>query len=41
LSRAMVRMIGRAFTVSDMAARSELGYRGRVSRAEGVSTYTT
>jgi nucleoside-diphosphate-sugar epimerase len=41
LSRAMVRMIGRAFTVSDMAARTELGYRGRVSRAEGVSTYTT
>jgi nucleoside-diphosphate-sugar epimerase len=41
LSRAMVRMIGRAFTVSDMAARSELGYLARVSPAEGVSTYTT
>lgn len=41
LSRGMVRMIGRAFSVNDMAARSELGYRGRVSRAEGVSTYRT
>jgi nucleoside-diphosphate-sugar epimerase len=39
LSRTMVRMIGREFTVSDAAARGELGYLARVSRAEGVATY--
>jgi hypothetical protein len=32
-------MIGREFTVSDAAARGELGYLARVSRAEGVATY--
>jgi nucleoside-diphosphate-sugar epimerase len=39
LSRTMVRMIGREFTVSDAVARDELGYLARVSRAEGVATY--
>jgi nucleoside-diphosphate-sugar epimerase len=39
LSRTMVRMIGREFTVSDAAARDEIGYLARVSRAEGVATY--
>jgi nucleoside-diphosphate-sugar epimerase len=39
LSRTLVRMIGREFTVSDTAARGELGYLARVSRAEGVATY--
>jgi len=39
LSRTMVRMIGREFTISDAAARGELGYLARVSRAEGIATY--
>jgi nucleoside-diphosphate-sugar epimerase len=39
LSRTMVRMIGREFTVSDAAARRELGYLARVARADGVATY--
>jgi nucleoside-diphosphate-sugar epimerase len=39
LSRTLVRMIGREFTVSDTAARGDLGYLARVSRAEGVATY--
>jgi hypothetical protein len=39
LSRTMVRMIGREFTVSDAGARDEIGYLARVSRAEGVATY--
>jgi nucleoside-diphosphate-sugar epimerase len=41
LSRTMVRMIGREFTVSDAAARDELGYLARVAHAEGVATYCT
>jgi nucleoside-diphosphate-sugar epimerase len=39
LSRTMVRMIGREFTVSDAAARAELGYLARLSRAEGIAAY--
>ena len=39
LSRTMVRMIGREFTINDAAARSDLGYLARVSRAEGIATY--
>ena len=39
LSRTMVRMIGREFTVSDAAAQAELGYRGEGSRADGMATY--
>jgi nucleoside-diphosphate-sugar epimerase len=39
LSRTMVRMIGREFTVSDAAAREELGYLAMVSRAQGLATY--
>jgi nucleoside-diphosphate-sugar epimerase len=39
LSRSMVRMIGKEFTINDTAAQTELGYRGKVSRAEGIETY--
>jgi nucleoside-diphosphate-sugar epimerase len=39
LSRTMVRLIGREFTTDDAAARQELGYIGKVSRAEGLATY--
>jgi nucleoside-diphosphate-sugar epimerase len=39
LSRAMVRLIGREFTTSDAAARREIGYVGRRSRAEGLAGY--
>lgn len=39
LTRTMVRMIGREFTTDDSAARRELGYVGKVSRAEGLATY--
>ena len=39
LSRTMVRMIGREFTISDAAARVELGYLARVSPTEGIATY--
>lgn len=39
ISRSMIRMIGRAFTVSDAAARRELGYIGRTSRAVGLQSY--
>lgn len=39
ISRAMMRMIGRAFSVDDTAARSALGYIGRVSRSEGLRRY--
>jgi nucleoside-diphosphate-sugar epimerase len=38
LSRTLVRMIGREFTTSDAAARSELGYFGRISRVDGLGT---
>lgn len=39
LSRSMVRMIGRAFTTSDAAARRDLGYIGTTSRADGLRMY--
>ena len=39
LSRSMVRMIGREFSVSDAAARRELGYVGKTSRDEGLRSY--
>ncbi len=39
LSRSMVRLIGRPFTTSDAAARTDLGYRGRRTRAEGLAGY--
>ena len=39
ISRSMVRMIGRPFTISDAAARRDLGYVGRVSRPEGEQSY--
>lgn len=37
LTRTMVRMIGREFTTSDRAARAELGYIGKTSRADGLN----
>jgi nucleoside-diphosphate-sugar epimerase len=40
LSRTMVRLIGREFTTSDAAARSQLGYVGRISRVSGFGTYS-
>ena len=39
VSRSMMRMIGREFSVNDAAARRELGYIGRTSRASGLRTY--
>lgn len=39
LSRAMVRLIGREFTVDDAAARRELGHVGGVSRDERLAAY--
>jgi nucleoside-diphosphate-sugar epimerase len=39
LSRSLVRMIGRAFTTNDAAARRELGYAGKTSRADGLRSY--
>lgn len=39
LSRTMVRMVGREFTTNDADARRDLGYTGKVSRAEGLSRY--
>jgi nucleoside-diphosphate-sugar epimerase len=39
LSRSMVRMIGREFSTNDGAARRELGYVGRTSRADGLRSY--
>jgi nucleoside-diphosphate-sugar epimerase len=41
VSRSMVRMIGREFSVNDAAARHELGYIGRTSRASGLRTYAS
>jgi hypothetical protein len=35
----MMRMIGREFTINDAAARRELGYVGRTSRATGLQNY--
>ncbi|HEX7389682.1 MAG TPA: NAD-dependent epimerase/dehydratase family protein [Acidiphilium sp.] len=39
VSRSMIRMIGREFTIDDAAARRELGYVGRTSRAAGLQRY--
>jgi nucleoside-diphosphate-sugar epimerase len=39
VSRSMMRMIGREFSVNDAAARRELGYAGRTSRAVGLRNY--
>lgn len=39
ISRSMIRMIGRAFTVNDAAARRELGYIGSASRSDGLQSY--
>ncbi len=39
LTRSMIRMIGREMTTNDAAARRDLGYVGRVSRADGLSAY--
>jgi nucleoside-diphosphate-sugar epimerase len=39
ISRSMIRMIGREFTVNDTAARRELGYVGRTLRNAGLQSY--
>ena len=39
ISRSMMRMIGREFTVNDACARRELGYVGKTSRAMGLRSY--
>jgi len=39
LTRSMIRMIGREMTTSDAAARRDLGYIGKVSRADGLAAY--
>jgi nucleoside-diphosphate-sugar epimerase len=39
MSRSMMRMIGREFSVNDAAARRELSYAGRTSRAVGLRSY--
>jgi nucleoside-diphosphate-sugar epimerase len=39
LSRSMVRMIGREFSTNDAAARRELGYVGKTTRADGLRIY--
>lgn len=39
ISRSMIRMIGREFSIDDGAARRELGYAGRTSRAAGLQSY--
>ncbi|KAA0911263.1 hypothetical protein [Pusillimonas sp. ANT_WB101] len=39
LSRTLVRMIGREFTLDDTAARRSLGYIGRTSRSQGLATF--
>ena len=39
LSRTMVRLIGRPFTTRDAAARKELGYMGKRTRADGLAAY--
>src|SRR5215472_6622167 len=39
ISRSMVRMIGREFSVNDASARRELGYVGKTSRAVGLRSY--
>ena len=39
VSRSMMRMIGREFSLNDAAARRELGYAGRTSRDVGLRSY--
>jgi len=39
LSRTLVRMIGREFTLDDAAARHALGYAGRTSRTQGLTAF--
>ena len=39
ISRSMIRMIGREFSVNDESARRELGYVGKTSRAMGLRSY--
>ncbi len=39
VSRSMMRMIGREFSLNDAAARRELGYAGRTSRSAGLLRY--
>jgi nucleoside-diphosphate-sugar epimerase len=39
ISRSLMRMIGREFTIDDAAAHRELGYVGRTSRADGLQNY--
>ena len=39
ISRSMMRMIGREFSVNDTAARRDLGYVGKTSRAVGLRGY--
>lgn len=39
ISRAMIRMIGREFSINDAAARRDLGYVGKVSRTDGLRSY--
>lgn len=39
ISRSMIRMIGRGFSINDSAARRDLGYVGRTSRAVGLRGY--
>ncbi|WP_157221038.1 NAD-dependent epimerase/dehydratase family protein [Flavisphingomonas formosensis] len=39
LSRSLVRMIGREFTIDDQAARRDLGYVGKTSRSAGRQMY--
>lgn len=40
MTRTMVRLIGRPFTTNDAKARAELGYAGKVKRAEGLKAYS-
>ena len=36
ISRSMMRMIGREFSVNDAASRRDLGYVGKTSRTDGL-----
>jgi nucleoside-diphosphate-sugar epimerase len=38
ISRSMMRMIGREFSINDAAARNELGYVGKTSRTNGLQS---
>lgn len=40
LTRSMIRMIGREMTTNDVAARRDLGYVGKISRADGLAAYS-